>query len=83
MKVLEVNNIDLIGSHFNGYDMIDELKDKNISIKQSVIIKQSNNNKVSKIINNSCEEYCNYKFEGIEQELSIKNVFILIYLYIH
>ena len=75
MKVLEVNNIDLIGSHFNGYDMIDELKDKNISIKQSVIIKQSNNNKVSKIINNSCEEYCNYKFEGIEQELSIKNVF--------
>ena len=28
MKILEVNNIDLPGKSFNGYDMIEELSNK-------------------------------------------------------
>ena len=50
VKVLEVNNIDLPGRRFNGYDLIDNTNDKNISIKQAVIYKKSNNNKVVKLL---------------------------------
>lgn len=50
MKVLEVNNIDLIGKSFNGYDFIDALSDDDINIKQTVIIKQSNNDSVVPLI---------------------------------
>jgi len=43
IKVLEVNNIDLPGNRFNGYDMIQDITDNNLKIKQAVIIKKSNN----------------------------------------
>ena len=33
IKILEVNNIDLIGNRFNGYDMIQDIADENIDIK--------------------------------------------------
>lgn len=75
IKVLEVNNIDLIGNRFNGYDMITELSDDKIEIKQAVIIKQSENPNVVKIIDNNSKKLCYEKFEGIENELSIRNVF--------
>ncbi len=50
MKILEVNNIDLIGKSFNGYDFIDALSSKDISVKQAVIIKQCNNDDVVPLI---------------------------------
>ncbi len=50
MKILEVNNIDLIGKSFNGYDFIDTMSSNDISIKQTVIIKQSNNDNVVPLI---------------------------------
>ena len=74
IKVLEVNNIDLIGNRFNGYDMIEELSGKDLEIKQAVLIKQSDNDKVVKIINNYNQQLINDKLFSIEQELSIKNV---------
>ena len=53
IKVLEVNNIDLQGRRFNGYDMIKEISDETIEIKQAVIEKESNNDSVVKILKNS------------------------------
>lgn len=75
IKILEVNNIDMVGNRFNGYDMIKDLSDDKLEIKQAVIIKQSNNPNVIKIIKNDNQRMCYEKFEGIEDELSIKNVF--------
>ncbi|MDO5394134.1 MAG: hypothetical protein Q4F33_05990 [Mycoplasmatota bacterium] len=39
IKVLEVNNIDLLGRRFNGYDMIQDISDETIEVKQAVIHK--------------------------------------------
>ena len=53
IKVLEVNNIDLPGRRFNGYNMIKEISDNNISVKQTVIIKQSKNDSVIPLLSNA------------------------------
>lgn len=73
IKILEVNNIDLPGKVFNGYDLINDLKN-NFEIKQAVIIKQSNNNNVIKISNDRINPILS-KFEDYEKALSIHNVF--------
>lgn len=77
IKILEVNNIDLPGKGFNGYDLI-SLSNQNFSIKQSVIIKQSDNKRVNKILN--CEkeiqlfnDYCN-----LEEKISVSNIFSIV-----
>ena len=75
IKVLEVNNIDLPGRRFNGYNMIKEISDNNISVKQTVIIKQSKNDSVIPLLSNGTfmNEY--YKLQITEDKLSIHNVF--------
>lgn len=75
IKVLEVNNIDLAGRRFNGYNMIEELSNKDFDIRQAVIIKQSENKNVVKILNS--EQLLNqyYNLFEIEEELSIHNIF--------
>ena len=50
LKVLEVNNVDLLGRTFNGYNMINELTDEDMSVKQVVIEKQSFCENVIKIL---------------------------------
>lgn len=75
IKVLEVNNIDLPGRCFNGYDMIDEISCDNLEIKQAVVEKQSNNSKVTKILSNDMLIGEFYKLQQIESLLSIHNVF--------
>jgi len=74
IKVLEVNNIDLPGKVFNGYDMIKDLSSKQISIKQAVIIKQSNNKDVVKILNTDEEWEIYQKLVDLENNLSIQNL---------
>jgi len=72
VKVLEINNIDLPGRRFNGYDLIDNTNDDNVSIKQVVIHKQSNNNKVVKLLNNYEQMLMLEKLEDFEtNELSV------------
>lgn len=74
IKVLEVNNIDLPGRVFNGYNMIRDLSTKNLSIKQAVIYKQSNNNDVIKIIKTSEEMHLYEKLVDFENNVSIHNL---------
>lgn len=75
IKVLEVNNIDIVGNRFNGYDMIKEISDNNLEIKQAVITKLSDNNKVISLLNKPSKVDCFNKFESFEDNHSIKNVF--------
>ena len=75
IKVLEVNNIDLQGRRFNGYDMIKEISDETIEIKQAVIEKESNNESVVKILKNSNSKLVHAVFDGVETELSVHNIF--------
>ena len=75
MKILEVNNIDLIGNRFNGYDMMKEIANDEIEIKQAVITKLSNNNNVIELLDTPGKQTIYDRIERIERELSIKNVF--------
>lgn len=72
IKVLEVNNIDLPGRRFNGYDLMQYSLKKDIDIRQAVVYKQSNNNKVSLLLKNSQQLQMFEKLENFENdELSI------------
>lgn len=75
IKVLEANNIDLIGNRFNGYDMIEDLSDNKLQIKQVVIDKLSDNENVYRLITNNSLRECFNKFEGVEIEQSVKNIY--------
>ena len=74
MKILEINNIDLPGRVFNGYNFIEDIKDKDIDIKQAVIIKQSNNPSVINMLNPYQLEIYE-KLQVLEEKLSLNNVF--------
>lgn len=73
MRVLEVNNLDLQGRRFNGYDFIDNLK--NIDVTQLVIEKSSKNKKVKQILKNMKHYYIYSKFYRFETENSLQNIF--------
>lgn len=75
IKILEVNNIDLPGKRFNGYDMIQDVADDNIEIKQAVIIKESDNDKVIEILKNNDSKIIYQILESVEKEQSIHNIF--------
>ncbi len=74
INVLEVNNIDLPGRRFNGYDLLNELKDNDsINIKQIVIQKQSNNNKVKRLLTKNEQIQLLDNLEKFEKNLSIQS----------
>ncbi len=50
MRVLQVNNIDLHGRRFNGYDLLDELRDRDVAGKQVVMHKLSKNPDVTALL---------------------------------
>ncbi len=43
MKVLQVNNVDLEGRRFNGYDLLSDLSNRGIHASQAVLTKSSHN----------------------------------------
>lgn len=72
LKVLEVNNIDLPGRRFNGYDLIKHSQGTDVDVSQMVIYKQSNNKKVHKLLKNSEQMQMFENLEKFEtEELSI------------
>lgn len=75
IKILEVNNIDLPGNRFNGYDMIEEITDEKFDITQAVINKVSDNKKVIEIYKSKRFDIIHEMFEIAEREQSIHNVF--------
>ena len=73
-KVLEVTQIDLVGKRYNGYDMIHYLYTNKFDIKQTVIEKLSDDEKVINLIHNPGEQILMEKYMALEEKLSIKNV---------
>ena len=72
INVLEVNNIDLPGRRFNGYDLMNNIEDESININQTVILKQSKNDNVKKLLQNSELMQLLEKLEEFEnKELSV------------
>lgn len=78
INVLEVNNIDLGGRSFNGYDMISDLSDETLSIKQATIIKRSRNKNVIEILPTEklMNEY--YRLMYLESKFSLTNVLSIV-----
>lgn len=75
IKVLEVNNIDLPGRRFNGYDMIENLSGDFLEIKQMVVEKQSDNDNVFKVLDKDMLIGEFYRLQQVENILSVHNVF--------
>ena len=72
ISILEVNNVDLPGRRFNGYDLMNSVKEDNIDIKQKVIYKQSKNDKVKQLLLNYEQMQMLEKLEEFENhELSV------------
>ena len=71
MKVLEVNNSDIIGRRFNGFDLHLELEKRGISAKQVVIEKKSDESTVIKLI---VDEVIREEIRHIESKMSISNL---------
>ena len=72
ISILEVNNVDLPGRRFNGYDLMNSVKEDNIDIKQKVIYKQSKNDKVKQLLSNYEQMQMLEKLEEFENhELSV------------
>ena len=74
INVLEVNNVDLPGRDFNGYDFISLLDKNKFSIKQAVIEKQSNNENVIEILPTDRLKLMYNKYVKYEKEKSIHNI---------
>lgn len=75
IKVLEVNNVDLPGRRFNGYNMIQDISSETLQIKQAVIHKFSSNDNVVKLFKNKNHELIHAILDGVELENSIHNIY--------
>lgn len=72
LNVLEVNNIDLPGRRFNGYDLIKYAQHTDVDVNQMVIYMQSKNKKVHELLKNSEQMHMFEKLEKFEtEELSV------------
>lgn len=77
IKILEVNDIDLLGKSFNAYDLVQDFKDDFfIDIKQAVVIKKSLDYKVIKLLKSYYNIDIFYKLQYIENnELSLNSIY--------
>ena len=71
MRVLEVNNTDIIGRIFNGYDLHLGLIDRNVDAKQVVLEKQS---EVSTVLQLNVDEIIRQEISYVEKQLAVSNI---------
>lgn len=71
MRVIEVNNTDLVGRAFNGFDLHLALIDRNIAAKQVVLEKQSN---IPSVIQLPYDEIIRQEISYIEQKMAVSNL---------
>lgn len=68
-KVLHINNTDLAGRRFNGFDLIDDMQERGIASRQLVLTKTSKNPNVaslliSKALQTTQNRLCEYETEN-------------------
>ncbi|OCT11122.1 hypothetical protein A8709_05385 [Paenibacillus pectinilyticus] len=80
LKILEVNNMDVYGARFNGFDMIEPINNNTDHIiNQIVTYKYSDNKKVYKFYENSKIEQLEINFRNFEDNvLSVHSQFSII-----
>lgn len=76
MKILHINNVDLIGKRFNGYELIKPMKELGHVVEQCVWIKQSQTKEVWEILPLKWPlvNKINQKMAGLERRLSIQSL---------
>lgn len=74
MKVLHVNNIDLHGRRFNGYDLITDLRSRGVDGKQAVLTKLSRNPRVFSLWSSRADEQLHGALRRVEQRRSMNNL---------
>lgn len=74
MNVLHVNNIDLYGRRFNGYDLIGDLEPRGVSCKQAVLNKLSRDPDVVPLLDGGVDEGLHGALARIESRRSMNNL---------
>lgn len=74
VKVLHVTDTDLRGRHFNGYDLLDDLKTRGFVGNQAVLKKTSDNPNVIGLFSGRGDEELQYRIREIERRHSINNL---------
>jgi glycosyltransferase involved in cell wall biosynthesis len=74
MKVLHVNDVDLPGRRFNGYELLHSLKTRGISGKQAVLTKFSEDPDVIQIIDGAGDSELQCRIRAVEQRHSMHDL---------
>lgn len=74
MNVLHVNNTDLIGKRFNGFDLIAGLEDRGIHCSQAVLDKQSDSDAVFSLLGGRADYVLRSAVDHLERQNDICSV---------
>ena len=74
MRVLHVNNVDLYGRRFNGYDLIEELEPYGIACSQAVLTKLGRNPRVLSLMPERADERLQGALTRVEKRRSMNNL---------
>jgi glycosyltransferase involved in cell wall biosynthesis len=74
MKVLHVNDADLRGRRFNGYDLLSDMRSRGVSSTQAVLTKQSQNPDVLSLFEGPMDDALNDALWRVEQRNSMSSL---------
>lgn len=74
VKILEVNNVDLQGRRYNGYDLLADLEKRGIDAKQAVLSKLSGNPGVATVLQGATDRDFQKALSRVEDRNSMNNL---------
>jgi len=74
VNVLHVNNVDLYGRRFNGYDLIEDLEPHGIHCRQAVLSRLSRNPRVFSLMQDRVDEGLHSSLQLVERRRSMNNL---------
>jgi glycosyltransferase involved in cell wall biosynthesis len=74
LNVLHVNNVDLYGRRFNGYDLLDDLRSRGVNGKQAVLDKRSDNPDVFSLWSGPADKQLHDALAKVEKRRSMNNL---------
>jgi len=74
VNVLHVNNVDLPGRRFNGYDLMSDLRSRGVEGRQAVLTKHSADPAVFSLCSDPGDEELQSRISAVEQRHSINNI---------
>lgn len=74
MKVLQVNNVDLHGRRFNGYDLLEDLRTRDVQGKQAVLSKLSTDSEVIGLLGDAGDQELQHRIESAEHRHSMNGL---------